>query len=815
MPVKAKYIKDLPLKRVLDGSESLLVQDLNGTQQAPLEVIVDEIKQNSQEKIREIESELNQTNAQLSTKASKQSLAVERARIDNLTKLEEGSTTGDAELIDIRVGADGVNYATAGDAIRGQFKKVENGSGIENKALDIQQMSFFEIEYNLFQKGLVGEESGKQFDERGELIASQNYAVTGYIPVKGGRGYWQCNKYTGAFYNKNKQLIGAKAFSEDRYVIMPQDCAYYRFTVVANFIEVYLSNVDKHLPSATERVSVSNESLVKEIKELSKNEDLINSVESMENEIFEIIDGYVTLDTQNGLDLTEGYYAGIDRTNGAVTSIRQEYYDYYSIDVIPSEKYKISAYATYSDSDYCRVSIVFADSSNLYLSDTENNYSFFLNSTNKNGEYINDYVVTVPIGASKLYVTSKKTTPSVISKKVSTKKSKIGDVDTLEEKNIVDSLKSSKDKIKSLDEKFPISLEQTNFFSVGNGVVNLYNKDTVTFNKAVDSNGEEYTLNGYLLSDYMNVSRFSKLYQNTDSIGAFYDKDKKFVSAKLWEIREFEVPLNAVYYRTTFRSDEYNDKPYVSNVDYYVDYTEVLDFEITDARLLDYLIGLIKEHSASSTSTNKNFSGLKMAVIGDSWSDANNNYCTKRWYDWISEKTGITVQCYAKSGAGYKRREDENIAFYQQARWLEPDTDLVCIFGSGNDCNESVNYDFGTEKDTTNSTIGGCMNLTLDTIQTNCPRARIIMFSSAPWINFDPYWSDGKRMGQHTDLMEKVAKARCVRFKDMFRSSDMHAQNETFKAIFYNSDGVHPNDEGQKRMYPDMLAEVLAVLPEN
>lgn len=66
MPVKAKNIKDLPLKNELDGSESLLVQDSNGTKQAPLEVIVDEIKQNSQEKIREIESELDQTNAQLS-----------------------------------------------------------------------------------------------------------------------------------------------------------------------------------------------------------------------------------------------------------------------------------------------------------------------------------------------------------------------------------------------------------------------------------------------------------------------------------------------------------------------------------------------------------------------------------------------------------------------------------------------------------------------------------------------------------------------------------------------------------------------------
>ena len=98
MSVKAKYIKDLPLKNVLDGSESLLVQDSDGTKQAPLEVIVDEIKQNSQEKIREID-----------------------ARIDSFTKLNEGSTTGDAELIDGRIGADGVVYPNLGDSIRTQI----------------------------------------------------------------------------------------------------------------------------------------------------------------------------------------------------------------------------------------------------------------------------------------------------------------------------------------------------------------------------------------------------------------------------------------------------------------------------------------------------------------------------------------------------------------------------------------------------------------------------------------------------------------------------------------------------------------------
>lgn len=65
-PQVTKTIKELPIKHGLDGTEKLIVEDNEATKQAPLGTIVDEIKQNSQEKIREIESELNQTNAQLS-----------------------------------------------------------------------------------------------------------------------------------------------------------------------------------------------------------------------------------------------------------------------------------------------------------------------------------------------------------------------------------------------------------------------------------------------------------------------------------------------------------------------------------------------------------------------------------------------------------------------------------------------------------------------------------------------------------------------------------------------------------------------------
>ena len=48
------------------------------------------------------------------------------ARMDTFSHLAEGSTTGDAELMDGRVGANGITYPNIGDAIRGQYTELND-----------------------------------------------------------------------------------------------------------------------------------------------------------------------------------------------------------------------------------------------------------------------------------------------------------------------------------------------------------------------------------------------------------------------------------------------------------------------------------------------------------------------------------------------------------------------------------------------------------------------------------------------------------------------------------------------------------------
>lgn len=78
-------------------------------------------------------SQTDTTNLLTRIGAAETELNVLDARMDAFASLPSGSTSGNAELIDIRIGADGKTYASAGDAVRGQVTGLQNEVTVSRK----------------------------------------------------------------------------------------------------------------------------------------------------------------------------------------------------------------------------------------------------------------------------------------------------------------------------------------------------------------------------------------------------------------------------------------------------------------------------------------------------------------------------------------------------------------------------------------------------------------------------------------------------------------------------------------------------------
>lgn len=92
------------------------------------------------------------------------------ARIDAIASLPEGSTTGDAELIDIRTAANGYIYPAAGDAVRGQYDILEG---------NLEKVLTDNILYEILSETVEGAGTyvNKNIDYHGPIVSGQDYTL--------------------------------------------------------------------------------------------------------------------------------------------------------------------------------------------------------------------------------------------------------------------------------------------------------------------------------------------------------------------------------------------------------------------------------------------------------------------------------------------------------------------------------------------------------------------------------------------------------------------------------------------------------------
>lgn len=197
----------------------------------------------------------------------------------------------------------------------------------------------------------------------------------------------------------------------------------------------------------------------------------------------------------------------------------------------------------------------------------------------------------------------------------------------------------------------------------------------------------------------------------------------------------------------------------------------------------------------------RQLTGKKWTCLGDSLTE-HNLRTTMNYHDYIAQETGITVFNLGHSGCGYAKIGGNGQNFVNQAANIPNDTDVITIFGSGND--GSSGLEIGNPTDSGNTTLCGYINATIDTIYANHPTTPLGIITPTPWANVEP--SDGNTwMKRYSEAIVSICLLRGIPYLDLWHCSNLHPSDVNFRPLAYSKDdgeGVHPDETGHALIAP-------------
>jgi len=205
----------------------------------------------------------------------------------------------------------------------------------------------------------------------------------------------------------------------------------------------------------------------------------------------------------------------------------------------------------------------------------------------------------------------------------------------------------------------------------------------------------------------------------------------------------------------------------------------------------------------------KKYADFTWTAVGDSLTEVNSR-TTLHYHDYIANELGFNVVNMGESGSGYMRKHDSNKAFYQRISATPVDSDVVTIFGSGND----LSLPLGTVTDADTTTVCGCINITIDNLYAIIPTVRLGIITPTPWASYPPS-SPGNAMDLYSNAIIEICKRRGIPCLDLYHCSNLRPWDATFRTLAYSKDdgnGVHPDETGHKIIYPMIREFVLSLI---
>lgn len=192
---------------------------------------------------------------------------VERNRITNLATLTEGSTTGDAELIDIRVGADGTTYENAGSAVRGQITDVKADLNILLEPVELFDSStgIANEGYYLKSDGSLGSSDPWNITKFIQLSDDKTFIYSGLTDVGG-------DAPVSVFYDSDRNVLSYfKQKTGVNHLTVPTGATQIKFSVKTVDLLTFSvkSILNTSIPDLITMINNSEISLSAEIEELS------------------------------------------------------------------------------------------------------------------------------------------------------------------------------------------------------------------------------------------------------------------------------------------------------------------------------------------------------------------------------------------------------------------------------------------------------------------------------------------------------------------------------------------------------------------